>query len=280
MKRLLTVMCGAALLLAAVPARAQFPDKTPDTFRISVGAEYAWFNTNVSYTQYVAGVPVGSSINLENISGLPDSHVGPTLYGYWNFLGRSYIDFGFAYFDRSRTRTISRDIQFGDTTYTAGASTNTSFKSSVPYVGYRYGFVKSDTFQLGLGLGVTYTWMKNEISASAGVVGPGGPVVGETVMKTATIAAWVPQIGLDIEGKIADNLTAGIRAVGAGAAISPYKGWDIIGIAHFDYYFAPNFGVGLGYQYTRFSLKKSTSTQVIDFDYRYDGPQAYITLTF
>ncbi len=279
MKRLLTVMCAAALLLAAVPARAQFPDKVPDTFRISLGAEYAWFKTNVQYTQFVGGVP-GTSVNLENITGLPDSHVGPTLYGYWNFLGRSYIDFGFSYFNRSKTRTIARDIVFGDTTYTAGATTDASFKSTFPYVGYRYGFVKSDTFQLGLGIGVIYAWMETQLSASAGVVGPGGPVVGATVSKTAKVSAWVPQIALDVEGKIAENLTAGIRAAGAGAAISPYKGWDIIGLAHFDYYFAENFGVGLGYQYSRFSLKKSTDTQSLDFDYRFDGPQAYITLTF
>jgi hypothetical protein len=280
MRRLLMAMSAAGLLLAAVPARAQFPDKVPDTFRISLGAEYAWFNTNVSYTQFVAGVPVGTSINLEDITRLPNSHVGPALYGYWNFLGRSYIDFGFAYFNRSRTTTISRDIVFGDATYTAGASVDTSFKSTCPYVGYRYGFVKNDSFQLGLGVGVIYAWMESQVSASAGVVGPGGPIVGETTTKTAKISAWVPQAGLDIEGKIAENFTAGLRAVGAGAALSPYKGWDVIGLVHFDYYFGDNFGVGLGYQYSRFSIKKNTSEQSIDFSYRYDGPQAYITLTF
>jgi hypothetical protein len=279
MKRLLTVMCAAALLLAAVPARAQFPDKTPDTFRVSLGAEYAWFKTDVSYTQFIAGVP-GPRFSLEDIAGLPDSHVGPTLYGYWNFAGRSFIDFGFLYFDRSKTTTISRDIQFGDTTYTAGASTDTFFKSSFPYVGYRYGFIKTDTFQLGLGLGVTYAWMETGLSASAGVVGPGGPIVGATTSRSAKVSAFVPQIGLDVEGRIAPNLTAGVRAMGAGAAISPYHGWDISGLVHFDYYFAENFGVGLGYQYSEYNLRKTTSTQEIKFEYRYDGPQAYITLTF
>ena len=279
MKRLFPAACGAVLLLAAAPARAQFPGQVPDTFRITLGAQYDWFHTDVQFTQLVNGVP-GTSVNFENIGGLPKSHVGPSLWGYWNFAGRSNVDFGFVYFNRSKTTTISQDIVFGDTTYTAGASVDSSFKTSFPYLAYRYEFIKTDSMQLGLSLGVIYATMEAELSASAGVVGPGGPVVGVAVSKTAKEQAWVPQIGINFEGRIVDNFTAGIRVMGAGVAISPYKGWDITGLAHADYYFGDNFGVGLGYQYSQFSIKKTNSTNTIDFDYRFDGPQAYIILTF
>ncbi len=50
--------------------------------------------------------------------------------------------------------------------------------SNFPFVSYRYGFVKNDSMQLGLSLGVAWINLSTDVSASAGVVGPGGPIVG------------------------------------------------------------------------------------------------------
>lgn len=279
MRRVLTILFGGTLVLAAAPARAQFPGDVPDTFRISLGANYDWFKTQVQFTQFATGSLPGVNVDLENFTGLPDSKVGPNVDGWWNFAGRSYIDFAYLSFDRSHSATIARDFVFGDAVYQAGATVATSMKSSFPYVGYRYGFIKTDSMQLGLSLGVTYASMEAELSGSAGIVTPGGPV-GAAVSKDAKVHAWVPLIGVQFETKIVDCLTAGLNVRGAGATITPYHGWTVGGLAHADYYFAHNFGVGLGYQYTKYSIRRSNATQSIEFNYQFDGPQAYFTLTF
>jgi hypothetical protein len=280
MKKALFPFLGAALLLAAAPAQAQFPGNVPDTFRLQLGGIYAWFDTSLTFEQTTAsGTTVGT--NLENVLGLPDSKGGFLGAGYWNFAGRSFIDFGYVYFSRTRTETISRDIVFGDTTYTAGAEVSTSMKSGFPYVDYRYGFVKSDAAQFGLSLGVAWINLKTELTASAGVVGPSGPVVGATVTKTAKLSTPVPALGLMFEGRLADNLSAGVRVLGIFASISPYSGYVIDGQAHIDWYLARNFGIGAGYQYTKFNVEKDqTPTLFIDYSYRFDGPTLYLILTF
>ncbi len=278
MKRALLALSLAGLFLAAAPATAQFPDQVPDTFRIRFGVMYSWFNTQLLFDEF-SGTNPGVTIDLENVSNLPSSKAGPWFYGNWNFAGRSYLDFGFLYFNRSKTTTTSQDITFGDTTYSVGESVETSFKTAFPYAAYRYNFVKDPSVQLGLSLGVTYASMKAEFSGVASATGPGG-TAGTSVTKAKTINAWVPLIGMTFDAKVADNMSAGIQVMGAGATITPYKGWTIMGNAHFDYYFAQNFGMGLGYQYSHFDIKRTQSTSSLEFDYEFNGPIAYITLTF
>jgi hypothetical protein len=278
MKRILTPMAVLGLLLVAVSARAQFPGTTPDTFRLQLGGMYAFTDTTVQFTQ-TTGAFAGQSINLENVSGLPTSKFGFQASGYWNFAGRSFLDFSYINLNRTRTRTISRDIIFGDTTFTAGASVTSSFKSSYPYLAYHYGFVKSPTTQFGASLGLAYVTMEAKLSASAGAVGPGGGV-GGSATKTAKEQVPVPLLGLQFQGQLAPSLSAGIDVKGAAATITPYHGSMIDASAHIDWYFAQNFGFGLGYEYTKLDIKKTNSTSTIKFDYQYDGPKAYVVLTF
>ena len=179
-KRLLFLMTVSGLLLAAAPAQAQFPGDVPDTFRLQLGAMYAWFNTNVTFQENITqGGTLGGGVSLEDVLRVPSPKAGFSGWGSWNFAGRSFIDFGYVAFSRSRMATISRDIIFGDTTYTAGASVSATMKSSLPYLDYRYGFVKNDKMQFGLSLGVSYPILKADLAAAGGVIGPGGPSSGK-----------------------------------------------------------------------------------------------------
>jgi opacity protein-like surface antigen len=282
MKRILPAAAIAVLFLAAAPARAQFPSSVPDTFRLKVGGMYAWFDTDVSFQEDVTGGgPIGPGISLEDVLQLPNSKPGFAGTGYWNFAGRSFIDFGYMYFSRTRTATLATDVVYGDTTYTVGAEVSTKMTSNFPFASYRYGFVKNDAMQLGLSLGVAWINLSTEVSASAGVVGPGGPIVGQSVIKTAKVSPAVPILGLMFDARIAENLSFGARVDGVAAAITPYSGYMISGTAHLDWFFAQNFGLGAGYNYTKFSIEKDDLPDVfIDYSYRFDGPTFYLILTF
>ncbi len=202
-RRLLLLMAASGLLLAAAPAQAQFPGDVPDTFRLRLGGMYAWFNTNVTFQENITqGGPLGGGVSLEDVFRVPSPRAGFSGWGSWNFAGRSFIDFGYVGFSRSRMATISRDIIFGDTTYKAGASVSATMKSSLPYLDYRYGFVKNDKMQFGLSLGVAYPILKADLAASAGVIGPGGPIVGQTVTKTAKLSTPLPFLGLTFRRRL------------------------------------------------------------------------------
>ncbi len=271
---------AACLLLAASRAQAQFPGDVPDTFRLVAGGMYAWFQTDVTLQQNVtAGGPIGSGIDFEDTFNLP-SQGG--FYGRASFnLGFLSFDAGYIGFTRSRSATISRDIIFGDTTYTAGATVEARQKTQLPYGDIRINFLHNPSTQLGLTLGVAYPILQAELSADAGVVGPGGPITGETVTKEGKISVPVPLLGIVFDARLGDRVSAGIIFNGIFAPVHPYVGSIFQADVHVDWYFARNFGVGGGFNYTRFRIKRDDlPNTLVDFQQDFYGPRAYVVATF
>ena len=261
MRTLRLVAAAACLLLAASRAQAQFPGDVPDTFRLNVGGMYAWFGTDVTLQEdFTPGGPIGAGINLEDL-GVPKSRPGFSARGYWNPFGRFFIDFGYTGFDRSVSESFTFDIPFGDVTYTAGASLETSMQSHLPYLDLRYNFIKNDAVQFGLTLGVAYPILEAKLSASTGVVGPGG---------------------LLFDARLGDRVSAGVLFNGIFAPVHPYVGSIFQADAHIDWFFARNFGVGAAFDYTKFNIKKEDEDELVlvDFSYHYYGPRVYLTVTF
>jgi hypothetical protein len=275
------LVAAAGFLLFAAGAQAQFPGDVPDTFRLDLGGMYAWFTTNVNFQQNLTpGGPIGGGVNLQPVTGLPSSTGGFTARGYWQPLNRFYIDFGYTVFTRSNTRTISVDIPFGDSTFTAGASVATSVKSQLPYVDLRYNFVQNDSWHLGVNLGGAYALLDANLSASAGVIGPNGPIVGQSTTKEAKLETPVPLLGITADFKIGDRASAGIIFNGIFAPVHPYVGSVFVVEPHADWFISKNFGVGAAFNYSKFHIKRDDGITIVEFQYSYYGPKVYLTVTF
>ncbi len=276
-------LAAFALALATGVASAQntFPGDVPNTFRLNLGGMYAWFNTTVTFQQNLTpGGPIGSGVDMEGLNILSSNAPGFVARGYWNFLGPVYLDFGYAGFKRSRSSAFSVDVPFGDSTYTAGASVAASTTSYLPYLDFRFNFINNPHTQLGVALGASYIVLKAELEASAGVVGPGGPVVGQTVTKTAKEELPVPLLGLRFDQQVGEGLSAGVLFNGIFAPVHPYVGSVFDGEAHLDWFASKNFGVSVAFNYTRFSIKREQTNTYVKFAYDYYGPRLYATLTF
>ena len=161
-------------------------------------------------------------------------------------MGSCPFDAAYIGFSRTRTATISQDITFGDTTYTAGASVEAKETTQLPYADIRFNFFHNPSFQLGLTAGVAYPILKAELTASGGVIETGGPVHGTTVIKEAKIETPVPMLGIVAEAAFTNRFSGGIIFNGIFAPIHPYTGTIFSADAHLDYYFSPNFGLGGG----------------------------------
>jgi len=281
-RRLLGFAAATAfLLIAPAAARAQFPGDVPDTFRLSAGGMYAWFSTNVNFQENVTnGGPVGGGIDLQPVTGLPSSTGGFTARGYFQPLNRFYIDFGYTLFTRSNTRGLSVDIPFGDSTYTVGASTTSRMQSQLPYLDLRYNFVQNDAWHLGVNVGAAYTFLDASLSASAGVTGPNGPIVGQSTEKVAKLETLVPLLGVNADFKLGDRLQGGIIFNGIFAPVHPYVGSVFIVEPHVDYFISKNLGVGAAFDYSKFHIKRDDGITVVEFRYSYYGPKVYLTVSF
>lgn len=280
-RKLRLLVAASAVLLAAASAQAQFPGDVPDTFRLYAGGMYAWFNTTVTFQQnLIPDGPIGEGVDLDGLGLLPSSAPGFAARGYWNFLGPVSLDFGYTGFRRNRTKAFLVDVPFGDVTYTAGASVEASTKSDMPYLDFRYNFIKNEHTQLGLSLGAAYVILKAQLEASAGVVGPGGPIVGQTVTRTAKEELPVPLLGLKFDQQVGERLSAGLIFNGIFAPVSPYKGSVFDAEAHLDWWATKNFGFSAAFNYQRFRLTREDESTFVDFKYDYYGPRLYLTLTF
>ena len=282
-RKLRPFIAAAALLVAAASASAQdtFPGTVPNTFRLYAGGMYAWFNTTVTFQENLTpGGPIGDGVDLEGLDLLGSSKPGFAARGYWNFLGPVSLDFGYTGFRRSRSKTLSVDIPYGGVTYTAGASASASTSSDLPYMDFRFNFLHNEHTQLGVSLGAAYVVLKAEIEASAGVVGPGGPIVGQTVTRTAKEELPVPLLGLKFDQELGEGLSAGLIFNGIFAPVSPYTGSVFDGEAHLDWFASKNFGVSAAFNYQRFSLKREQANTYVQFKYSYYGPRLYLTVSF
>jgi hypothetical protein len=273
---LLYAIAAVTAFFAAAQAQAQFPGDVPNTFRLNAGGMYSWFTTAASLEQNGSG---GASVNFEDIFNLP-SHFG--FYGRVSFnLGFLSFDGAYVGFSRSNTATISKDITFGDTTYTAGASVEGKQESHLPYADIRFNFFHNPSFQFGLTAGVAYPILKADLTASAGVIGPNGPILGGTTTKEAKLETPVPMLGIVTDVAFTNRFSGGIVFNGIFAPVHPYTGSIFQADVHMDYYFTPNFGVGGGFNYTRFRIKRDDSpTLLVDFHHDFYGPRAYLTATF
>lgn len=266
------------MLLASLPAWAQIPEDVPDNLRFRLGGIFASFSTEIVASR--PGAP-GSSIDFTSEGLTDDSKNTFRGEGYWNFLGRSYLDFGYVDFKLEATKSITKDFTFNGNVYKAGAEVTGETESRYIYAAYRYGFVKNPNVHFGLSLGLTYAKLSASLSAKAGVQRPDGTVIAGGASTERSVDVPVPLIGADLEVRLARGLTLQARARGVGITIDPYSGSWVEFAGGLNWYFAQHFGIGGAYEYQKITLKKDEdSPDAFRFEQRYDGPRVYFLLTF
>ena len=135
------------LCAAAVPAAAQ--DET-------VGARWReWFVSINGRIQGQGDVVPAADINLSETLGLDDQENAHEiqLYVQLPVLGRLYA--GYWWVDFDGTETLDRDITFGDVTFTASTTVDTTLELDMYYLTYEFMFPSvplADTVRLDLGV--------------------------------------------------------------------------------------------------------------------------------
>jgi hypothetical protein len=270
-------LIAAALLFASLPALAQFPDDIPENARFRLGGIFATLDSKATLS--TANLP-GTVIDFSDLGLTPHHKTTFQGDGYWNFLGRSYLDFGYVDFDVSGSHSIAKDISFGGVIYTAGATVDAESRARFIYAAYRYGIFKNPTFHFGLSLGVSYYSARASLAATAGVTRPDGTVIGGGFTAERELNLPVPLIGAEAELRLFSGVTLGARFRGVKATVAPYSGTWVEAQGSINWYFARNFGIGGAYDYHKIRIEKSNATSFVRFDQLYDGPRGFLVITF
>lgn len=154
---------------------------------------------------------IGTSVRLEDEIDMAEDTDSFRADLYWRIGRRHRIDLGWFDLQRSGTRTIEREIRWGELEFDLGASVTAELQTEVIPLRYTYNVLAGDDHELGVGLGVYGMMLRASMQgqASAGSGGSGG---GIAVEDSETFRTPVPLPVFAVQGGWA--LADGLRAVG------------------------------------------------------------------
>jgi hypothetical protein len=202
--RRITALVSAAffLVLAATrPARAEMPGDVPDKVRFAIGGIAAETYTDAGLGSTASGI--GASVNFEDIFDLPESKNTWRFEANWRLNKHQFIDFGYLELNRSGSRILQQNVEWGDFTFLANGKVTATFDTNFPYAAWRYAFLDLPQVRISGSAGIDYLSISSSLKADGTVVNP--PSSG-TVDAKVSISAPVPQFGLQIDWALTKRL--------------------------------------------------------------------------
>lgn len=276
-RRLKMIALLVPVLAAGVPARAEFAG-VPDKIQVWIGGQAASFTTEGGLTLADAGT--GVSINFEDIFDLPGAKQSLRGEGTWRMTQKGMLDFGLVQFNRSNSRVLRQDVEWGEYTFQEGAYVTATFDSRFIYAAYRHDFLQLDQVRISGSAGLSYLTLTAGLEAEGSVVGPEGPI-SENVNKEADVSFPVPLIGLQVDWALRERLTVMMMVRLFNLDYGKINGGMRESALRMKWHFTKNVGAALGIDTTTVRLKEyETEDYKAKFNYQISGLSAYLTLGF
>jgi hypothetical protein len=269
---------AAAAWLVASGAHAQTESYSdvPDKFRIEAGGFRIGSDTELTFN---TGGGVAPPVDFEGLN-LPNH--APSFYveGFWRPWRRH--QFSLSWYDNKRegdTRTLDRDITWGDSVIHVGASVTAHVDSSYLSGVYRFAAYKNDRFEIGPSLGLGYLSLDAGISGQGSTTGPGGTVtrpfdrsksLGQGTGDVGGYLYWWPLKRLLIRGDLRYII---VKPGDSEASITDGRAAAI-------YHVTRHVGIGLQYTYNKFRYDREILSSELGGSLRYAGGQVVLTAAF
>jgi hypothetical protein len=262
---------GVALAAAPGGVRAEAPG---DAYWIELAA----FAPTISSTARLDATSTsrpGSSIKLEDELDLSDREVTP-YFSLGTRLGENWrIEFEYYKLARSARTTLSREIDWGDTTFPLGAEIRSRFDTTVYRLIGGYSFLESPTSEAGVSFGLHVTDFATALSGQG--TGPGG--VSFRTEGNNTLVP-LPTLGLYGSVQVANGVHLRGRVDYLSLEYDEYDGSLINSLAAVDWRFAKNWGAGIGYRYVDYKLNVTKREFYGEVNYRFKGPTLFLNAAF
>jgi hypothetical protein len=266
--------CAEVDKLSGAPLPPRPPEKTSpihDRFYI-LGAFYSPVVHTDLRIDPTTGVPpgtLGTPVNAERDLGLPERLYQGRVEFMFRLRERNKLRVEYYEADRSATETLANTIVFGDQTFLAGQQVQTSVNWRSFGLTYTYSLYRSDTFEVGTGLGVYFM----DAEAMGAV-----PATGQQTDKSA--AEPVPTLPLDLTWAISRRFSVTARGNYVKAAISGFDGSFTNLHADLQYRWNRYFSLGLGFTSMRISLSGDSSSIPGVVSMSYKGPEGFVRFSY
>jgi hypothetical protein len=217
----------------------------------------------------------GTTISLEDDLDLSDRKGTPYL-DLGMRLGENWrIEFEYYQLNRSATRTITRQIDWGDTSFPIGATLNATFDSTIYRLTGGWSFVKSQQAEAGVSFGLHVTDFKTQLT------GQGTGPLGLGFQREAhDQLVPLPTLGLYGTYMATPQLALRGRVDYLSLAYQDYDGRLINWMGMLDWRFTKNFGAGVGYRYVDYRVSATKTNFNGEVQYKFKGPTLFVNLGF
>lgn len=237
-----------------------------DSFRFTLGGFYAQSTTEARLSTATGGT--GVDVNFEDLLGLASNKGVLEAAMYWRITERWRVDLDYFRVDRNGTRTLQRDVNWGDNTYPIGATVNSTFDMSDLRAAVGYSFFRRPDKELGLGLGLHRTTFKTSLDA----VGVGA--------QSQNVTAPLPFISVYANFALTDTWAFSLRSDWLSLSYDKYSGG--VRATAIDFVYQPFTHVAFGFGVHSLSLRLQVDNPSSQLQARIvsQGPAAFMSVSF
>jgi hypothetical protein len=191
--------------------------------------------------------------------------------GIWRISNRNHVQFMYFTNGVSRSKTLDKDIEWGDADYGIGANVTSRTRLSVYEVGYEFAFIKKQSFELAASIGVHYPKVTIGLDGMATVTQPDGSTTTvQAESKNASVPAPLPVIGLRMGWAFTDHFMLDAQLQAFDFSYDQFHGYWGDAKVGVSYLINKHFGVGIGYDdfNSHLSLSQSNFNGKLNIGYR------------
>jgi hypothetical protein len=248
-----------------------------DRWIVRAGAFSAAFETEAAFAPAKV---LGAIIRLEDDLGLESQLDTFVVGGRYRFNERHQIGFSYADLDRSASRVLDRDIEFGEYVFKAGSNLASRFGTTMFRVKWKYNVAQGERLAAGFGLGLSTFAINLGLDGTVEVDDGNGNQILRAAEEGSDFIAPVPLIGMWIDYAITPRLLVRASVETVNFSISGNAGRVLDSGFFFEYYFTRLFGLGFGFTSTDIEYSKDDEDKFIRVKYRIDAFQTYLSFVF
>ena len=264
--------CALSLGLAASGAFAQHRD---DGYWVHV-AGYRPTIASSARSDLLVGSRPGTTVSFEDELGLASRKTLPWFTAGARLGSDWRVEFEYFSLRRAGTQAISRDIAFGQTIFSAGATLDSAFDSDVFRLSAGWSALRTEQTELGLTLGLHVTRFKLGLAAQAAV--GGASAGGRAEAQDALVP--LPTLGLYGKHDFTREWSVQARIDYFTLSYGDYGGGLANLMAALGYRISDRAGVSVGYRYVDYSLDITRPRWVGGIEYRFSGPFVSLQVGF
>jgi hypothetical protein len=262
----------AALSLAAAGAASAADTDVPihpalrDRFNFGVGG---FFPKTATSAQLQSATGVGANVDFENALGITDSKSVPMAFGRWRFGERWRVEAEYFRLNRSGSKTLDRDIQWGDTVYPVNSRLDSKFDFSDMRISAGYSFFKRPDKEVGIGLGLHVAQYDVSLSGNS------------FATQSSAVTAPLPVLSIFSQFALTERWAVSARMDRFAMHYEDFDG-SLTGLA-LDLMYQPfrNVGFGLGTRALALDASaKNDADRSARFRQTFQGPVLFVTVSF